>query len=204
MTEHFRLIHKSTKNLPEKTNLLNLFPGTTLQIQCKGFDCWSKCSLIIVFLFHFFSLQVSGECSCGLENSAKPLFSSFQSNHVAHLPIRITTRLRKKLRAKQARPCKFPIHLSFSPVEVPPTACQLCASEGNHSLPASSCPRVRLTGLTGWSDAYWYNLIGSYAGEGGNVFPSRGWGGLAHLSPPPFSTALPGQTPKEKVVPQAH
>lgn len=44
----------------------------------------------------------------------------------------------------------------------------------------------------------------SYAGEGGMYFQVEAEEALLTFPSPPFGTALPGQTPEEKVGPQAH
>lgn len=102
MTGQISFIHKSTKNLPEKTIPLNHFilgNLTTLQRCVKVFTVnQSKYSLIIVFHFNFFSFQVSGGRPWSLKNPGEPSFSSSLPNRVTHWPVRITTPLRKRLR----------------------------------------------------------------------------------------------------------
>lgn len=87
-------------------------------------------------------------------------------------------------------PCKCPIHLSFSPGEVPPTACQLCASEGNSSLPASSCPQMEFDWLNRMKWCLWVKLDCELGRWGGKVFSSWGWWGLCPPSPLPHSALL--------------
>lgn len=67
-----------------------------------------------------------------------------------------------------------------------------------------SALRWSLIGSKGCRDVYGYNLIVSYAGEGGRYFRVEGEEIMTLLPPPPFGAALPGQTPERKVGPQSH
>lgn len=96
-------------------------------------------------------------------------------------------------------PCKRPLRLSFNPGEVPPTVHQLCASEVHSSLPASSCPQVEFDGRNRMmSDVYGYNLIVSYAGEGGRYFQVEGEEAFALLPPSPSRRRFAHSNPQKE------
>ncbi len=198
MTGCFNFIHKSTKNLPDKTTPLNLLFWEIWQ----HFRDVSKSKLFIKVQFDYsFPLQflfISGGCPCSLKNPVEPLFSSFLPNCVTHWPIGITTPLRKRLEKNKCGHVYAATIWALALVKSHPqhVSCVLQRETAHFLLHPTL--RWSLIGSTGCSDIYGYNLTVSYCRWGGKVFPSWGWGGLALLPPSPIQRCFAWSNPKKE------